>query len=250
VYTSNSKEDKVLLSRVDDVVTLCSVRNKPCFLGFLNEREAYIVKEYLSWNADNTYFYGGYDNAKRVFLCCSNSSVTEEEYPIKVVCFKFRAVDKLSHRDFLGALMSLGLERSCVGDIIVNDGYAVCYVKTEVYDFVTSQLFKIGRVGVKIIPQKDCKITFDEKTEEITVNISSMRLDVIVSAITGFSRSKTNEFILLGKVFVNYSETQNFSYKTEIGDILTLRGFGKYVIKELAGETKKGRLRIIIEHLR
>lgn len=250
MFISDSKDDKVLLSRVDDTVSLCSVRNKPCFLGFLNEREAYIIKDYLSWNSENIYFYGGHENAKRTILCCSNFDVSEEEYPIKAVYFKFRTVDKLSHRDFLGALMSLGIERDCVGDIMVGDGYAVCYVKSDIYDFVTSQLFKIGRVGVNIIPKEQCKIAFEEKTEVLTFTVSSLRLDVIVSAITGFSRNKTNTFILSGKVFVNYIENQNFSHKINSGDILTVRGFGKYIIKELVGETKKGRLRIIIEHLR
>lgn len=250
VYISNSKEDKALVSRADDIVTLCSVRNKPCFLGFLNERDAYILKEYLSWNSENIYFFGGYNNAKRTFLCCSNYGVDEDDYPIKAVYFKFRTVDKLSHRDFLGSLMALGIDRSCVGDILVGEGYAVCYVKSEIYDFVTSQIFKIGKVGINIIPKEKCNFTFEEKTEELFYTVSSLRLDVIVSAITGLSRNKTNDFIISGKVFVNYQANQNFSHKISQGDILTVRGFGKYIIKELAGETKKGRLRIIIEHFR
>lgn len=250
MFISNSKEDRALLSRADDVVTLSAVRGKPCFLGFLNEREAYILKDYLSWNSENTYFFGGYDNAKRTMLCCCDYDVSVEEYPIKAVYFKFRAVDKLSHRDFLGALMSLGVERSCVGDILVDEGYAVCFVKAEVYEFVTSQIFKIGKVGVSLTTKDKCKISFEEKTEDLSFIISSLRLDVITSSITNLSRSKTNSLILSGKVFVNYQENKNYSYKLTIGDIISIRGYGKYIIKELTGETKKGRLKIIIEHFR
>ena len=127
MYTSNSKEDNLFLSRADDVVALSSMRKKPCFFGFLNEMESYILQEYLSWNSENIYFYGGYESAKRVMLCCSENHITEDDFPVKAVYFKYRTADKLSHRDFLGALMSLGIERSCVGDILVGEGYAVCY---------------------------------------------------------------------------------------------------------------------------
>lgn len=250
MFTSNSKEDCVLFSRADDIIALSSVRGKPCFLGFLNEREAFLLKEYLSWNSDNIHFYGGYDNAKRTMLCCCDYAVDYDDFPVKAVYFKFRTVDKLSHRDFLGALMSLGIERNCIGDILVGEGYAACYVKSEIYDFITSQIFKIGNIGVNIISKEKCNISFEEKTELNTYIVSSMRLDVIVAAVTGLSRSKTNTVILSGKVFVNYCENQNFSALINENDILTIRGYGKFIIKDLAGETKKGRLKIIIEHFR
>lgn len=249
VYTSD-KEDKELLSRVDDAVFLSSLRHKPVFLGFLNEREQYIISEYLSYSPCEISSYGGYEGAQRKIISFSEYPLEKEDFPVKALYFKFRDKDKLSHRDFLGSLMSLGIERSFVGDIIVNDGAAVCFIKNDIAPYVESQISKIGRVGVRIVSESECDIDFVKDTEVLSVIASSMRLDVIVAALTGLSRDKTSKLIISGKVFVNYAETKNVSHFLKINDILTIRGSGKFVIKDQLGQTKKGRLKINIEHYR
>ena len=248
-FISNN-DDKSLISRVENIIELSLTRHKPCFLGFLNERESYIVQNYFSYCSEYIHFFGGYDNAQRTYLCYSENSVSQEEYPIKAIYYQFRKVDKLSHRDLLGALIGLGIERSCIGDIIVCDGYAVCYVKEEIYDFVLNQLDKVGRAGVKVVDEKSCKITYMDNKEELFVTLTSLRLDVIVAALTGLSREKTKDIIMSQKVFTNYVENQNVSYKLNVCDILSTRGKGKYIIKESMGVTKKGRLKILVEHFR
>lgn len=248
MFTSDNKEDKVLFSRADDIVELSSVRNKPCFLGFLNEREEYILRKYLDWNRDDIYFFGGYENSQRKMICCCNYPVENDEFPIKAIYFKYRKVDCLSHRDFLGALISLGIDRSCIGDILVGEGTAVCYVKEEVYDYIVSQISRIGRTGVTITDKITVK--HEKNNELVEYNVSSVRMDVVVSAITGLSRSRTNEEILSGKVFINYCENKNFSYNLVVGDVLTIRGKGKFIFKEIIGVTKKKRLKILIEQYR
>lgn len=248
-YTSD-KEDKELYSRADDALRLSSIRRKPCFLGFLNEREQYLLTDYIS-RFDCCYrFFGGYEGAVRNMLSVSGYDVSDDVFPIDAVYFKYRKSDKLSHRDFLGALMNLGIERSSVGDIIVSDGCAVCYVKQEISDYIRSQISKIGRVGVKLATESECKITFAYDIESLSFIVSSMRLDVIVAAITGLSREKTATLVLSGKVFVNYTENRNVSHILKEDDILTIRGNGKFIIKEQAGVTKKGRLKLNIEHYR
>lgn len=248
-YTSD-KEDKELYSRADDALRLSSLRRKPCFLGFLNEREQYLLKEYIS-RFDYFYcFFGGYEDSVRNLIAVCEYEVGNECFPIDAVYFKYRKSDKLTHRDFLGALMNLGIERSSVGDIIVNEGCAVCYVKQEIGDYVRSQISKIGRVGVKIASESECKITAAYDIESLSFIVSSMRLDVIVAAITGLSRDKTASLVLSGKVFVNYTENKNVSHILKENDILTIRGNGKFIIKEQAGVTKKGRLKLNIEHYR
>lgn len=250
VFTSDNKEYKTLISRADDVVNLSLLRHKPCFFGFLNEREEYILKNYLFHSPANITFYGGYDGAERKMLCSFEYNIKNSDFPISEVYFEFRKYDKLSHRDFLGSLMALGIERSCVGDIIVNDGCAVCYVKDEVFEYIKLQISKIGRVGVKISSKDKCNISFKKETEEKVFTVSSLRLDVVVAGITGLSREKTASLILSGKVFCNYEENHNVSHKLDFGDILTIRGNGKFIIKRFLGETKKGRLKLLIEHYR
>ncbi|MGN0487746.1 MAG: RNA-binding protein [Ruminococcus sp.] len=250
MFISDNKEDKILISKALDTVNLAQVRHKPCFLGFLNERETYIINEQLSVYNYDIHFYGGYEGASRTVMCASECDVDIDDFPIVPVYFTFRVSDLLSHRDFLGALMSIGIERDCIGDIIVNNGCAACFLKTEISQFVKSQISKIGRVGVKIsdkIPKNlDISNSFDEKT----LTVSSMRLDVIVAALTGLSREKTAELILSGKVCYNYMQTQNLSMKLSDDGILSVRGYGKFIIEKQIGFTKKGRIKLLIKYYR
>ncbi len=248
-FTSDS-DAKELLKRVEDLADLSFTRKKPVFLGFLNEREQYIISKAFPYYSSEISFFGGYEGAKRQFLCFSGSEVSKEDFPIGKIFFKYRKTDKLTHRDFLGALMNLGIERSCIGDIVVNEGLTLCFVKDDIKNYIESQISKIGRTGVKTVDDKDCRIDFSDDIESVSLIVSSMRLDVVIAAITKLSREKTADFILSGKAFINYEEVKNVSCILKPEDILTIRGFGKYVIKKQLGTTKKGRLKINIEHYR
>ncbi|MGN1130649.1 MAG: YlmH/Sll1252 family protein [Ruminococcus sp.] len=217
-------------------------------MGFLNEREAYIIKNHLNLSETNITFYGGYDNASRTVLCSSIDDIDNDDFPIKPVYFIFRSCDVLSHRDFLGALINLGIERSCIGDIIVNNGCAVVFVKSDVYNYVVSQVSKIGRIGVKIVNSKPNNLAIKQDFEDLQLLVSSMRLDVIVASLTNLSRQRTSEMILSGKVFCNYLQTQNVSHKVIDNDIVSIRGYGKYIVEGQIGLSKKGRIKLSIKH--
>jgi RNA-binding protein YlmH len=194
-------------------------------------------------------FYGGYDDALRTMMCAYEGDTSVISFPIEPVYFKFRESDQLSHRDFLGALMAIGIERSCVGDIVVNNGCAVCYLKSDIAEFVKSQIFKVGRIGVKITDKKPKNLVIANSFDEKVITVSSMRLDVLVASLTGLSREKTAELIMSGKAFYNYSQTQNVSLKISDG-ILSIRGYGKFIIENQIGFTKKGRIKLLIKHFR
>lgn len=247
-FTSD-KEDKELLSRIEDLADLSLTRNKPCFLGFLNEREQYIIQENFLFYSSYISFYGGYKNAKRKILCFSQNEEDYSLYPLRPIYFQFRKSDKLTHRDFLGAMMNLGVERDCIGDIVINEGKAVCFVKSEIKNYFRLHISKIGRVGVKIVDDEP-DIDYSDDIEKLSLIVSSMRLDVIVAAITKLSRDKTAALILSGKVFTNYSENKKVSCSIKEEDIISIRGYGKFVIKEQAGNTKKGRIKITVNKYR
>ena len=248
-FTSD-KEDKLLLSRAQDALNLSELRHQPTFLGFLNEREQYIIKQNFSYAESNIHFYGGFEGAKRSVMCACEYDVDTWEYPVTPVYFKFRKSDNLTHRDFLGSLMGLGIERDYVGDIIVCEDCAVCFLKSEIADYVKLQILKIGRAGVTIVTEKECSIDYSDNIETVNYTVSSMRLDVIIAAIKGLSREKTAAFILSGNVFVNYAEVKNVSLLLKENDILSVRGSGKYIIRQQSGTTKKGRIRLNIDHYR
>lgn len=146
--------------------------------------------------------------------------------------------------------MNLGIERNCVGDIVVNEGIAVCFVKEEIKSYIESQISKIGRVGVSISSRTDNDINYEDDIETLSLIISSMRLDAVVAAITKLSREKAAGLVLSGRVFTNYFENKNVSYILKSDDILSVRGYGKFIVKDILGFTKKNRIKINIEHYR
>ena len=248
VYTSD--KDKLFYSKLDDAVSLCLTRQRPYFFSFLSERRQVLAESYLkSVYFENYSFFGGYENSERKVLGLFFDE-PDNNFPISALEFIFRSCDKLTHRDFLGALMSLGIERETVGDILVEDGRCVVFVKSELKDYIVSQIFKIGNVGINIKDADICRLPKGRGFEEISYTVSSLRLDNITAALAGFSREKTKNLILAGNVSLNFLLCQNVSRLVRENDTLTIRGKGKYILKSVLGETKKGRIRISVIHYR
>ena len=126
-------EDKLVVSKAKDTVYLSEKRYSPAFYGFLNEHESSLIKNCV-FISEDCLFWGGYDNAKRVIF--GSGVCSTDEFPISALCFRYKSEYELSHRDFLGSLMALGIERSTIGDIIVNDGQAIVFVKDDIVSFI------------------------------------------------------------------------------------------------------------------
>ena len=248
MYTSD--KDELFYSKLDDAADLCYTRQKPYFFPFLSERRQALAEKYLrSICFENFSFFGGYDYSERKMLAMCYDD-TKPDFPVSALEFHYRSCDKLTHRDFLGVLMSLGIERETVGDILVEDGRTIAFVKSELQDYIVSQISKIGNVGVKICDADLSKLPKGRGTEELSLVVSSLRLDNIVAGVTGLSREKTKSLILTGNVSLNYIQIMNISQPTFVGDVLIIRGKGKYILNAVMGETKKGRIRISLIHFR
>ena len=139
-----SEQDSVFLSRVKEAADVCLTRSIPKYIGFIDERQAALASFQLDGMGFKNYcFRGGWDDAKRVFLCIlpDYMSVEEQdEYPVFCCYFRFRDCDKLSHRDFLGSIMALGVKRDAVGDILVKDGEAVVFTTETVSQLILSEI--------------------------------------------------------------------------------------------------------------
>ena len=138
-------DSTLLTARISDTADLAFKTDNYKFLGFLSLEEAVLAKKVLENRNVKFSLFGGYDLAERVMLCCLPSWGDTASFPITAVTFSYREVDKLTHRDFLGALMSLGLTRESIGDILVGEGRAVAFLSDDVAQYVFTQLEKIGR---------------------------------------------------------------------------------------------------------
>lgn len=244
-----SDDDKQLIAQLNDGIDLCLTRQKPYFMPFMSERkQALLLSELKKAYFDNYLFFGGYGDSERKMLGLFFDEPSESSFPISAVEFSFRKCDKLTHRDFLGSLMSLGIERETVGDILVEDGRAVVFVKTELSDYVKSQISKVGRIGVKVADADLSKLPQGRGFEEKTYIVSSLRLDNIVAAVCKLSREKTRTVIMSESACVNFEETKNVSLNLKENDVFTIRGKGKFVLKSILGTTGKGRIRISVIH--
>lgn len=244
-YTNNA-EDKLLLSKAYDAIALSERTGCPRFLGFLNEHELSYLRANISPKRDVSYF-GGYPDAVRVML---GAAADEYSFPIVALEFSYKPEFDLRHRDFLGSLMALGLRRETIGDILCEKGRAVAFVRDDIADFILSQVDKIGRVGVKIAYADLTDLPVPDDTEELSFTLSSLRLDAFVAAVTNLSREKAARLIKSELVMIDHVISTDVSKPLSVGATVTIRKYGKYVLSEDAGLTRKGRLRISVKHFR
>ncbi|MBQ8172142.1 MAG: RNA-binding protein [Oscillospiraceae bacterium] len=242
-----NEEERYLSAHIADLQRLSVKSGVPRFSAFLNEREAVVAKNAVK---GSPCFYGGYDGAARVVCGFTEQTYAEElspcdVFPIVALTFTFRARDVLSHRDFLGAILSLEIKRELVGDILISEGYAVVFVHETAAELVGA-LDKIGRVGVSCergvtrpVPQ--------QQTQRIDTTVSSLRLDCIVSAAVNTSRERSASLIKSGMVNADFSPCLNVSAEVRENTVISVRGSGRYRLSQIIGETRKGRIRIVIE---
>lgn len=240
------ESDKLNLARLLDAIKMTDIKNIPSFLGFLNEREFSVCKNYLDKQSIKYSFSGGYDNATRVYVVILPDWTESAEYPFTCLKFTFNKQFSLSHRDFLGTLMSLGIERDKIGDIIVSDGVSYVFVCNSILKFITENVTKVGGVGVDIT-KFDGEIEHENSFMYIQKTIASDRADCVVSALCNLSREKAKEFILNSNFIVNHIICDTATKRITENDVLSLRGKGKFVVESITDKTKKGRIKLQVK---
>lgn len=192
---------------------------------------------------------GGYLGAERVRACFA-----AEDY-LGSVDFNLRAIAvawdaryyRLSHRDVLGALMGLGIKREVIGDIIMVESGCQIVVDAAMLSFIMQNLVSVGQA-----PTTNSEIALtdiaprEEKRKEIKTTIASLRLDAVAAAGFGTSRTKMAADIATGKVKLNWQEAKSAAQNVKAGDIVSIRGRGRVEIAAINGQTKKGRLSIVL----
>ncbi len=237
-------EDKRLLARVEDALDISERRHTPHFIGFLDERQAALVGSYLS-NMRAVYrLYGGHEDAERVLLGVfpDGEEPASERFPLTAIAFRYGIRAELSHRDVLGSLLGLGIAREKVGDILCAEEYAVAFLHEDIASFAADSITGIGRVGVKTVFPYDGDLPMFHRFEPISGTIASARLDAVLKVLLGLSREKACERIREAAVQVNHKPALSASQPIRAGQILSVRGHGRFVIDDVSQTTKKGRL--------
>lgn len=239
-------EDRLVVNRTKELIYQFENKNNITFLGFLNEHERTVIVNYFS-NYYNLNFFGGYPDSERTMVSVENEY---KKFPISCIQFIYRDEDILSHRDFLGTILSLGLEREVVGDIIVSIGKTLVFVRSEIAEYIISQVDKVKNCGVnlELIECEDIKVK--QNYEISSYIVSSMRLDVIISSICKLSRDKASKLISSELVQLNHCVELSKSKILNNRDVVSVRKYGKFQVLEQQGFTKKGRIKLLIKYFK
>jgi RNA-binding protein YlmH len=192
---------------------------------------------------------GGYEASERKIAVFGNEELCGYAESPPIFCVTIAPVsqkfaDALSHRDFLGALMGLGIKRGMLGDIIIKENRGYLFSMEAIAAFITEQFTQVKRTTVKCaVTDLPNEISAPALTEGL-VNVASERLDAIVAAVFKLSRDDSQALFEQGKVYINSRQTENTSLQPDNGDIISARGYGRFIYDGIQRETRKGRLAV------
>lgn len=202
----------------------------------------------LSGEFDTDVFtYGVFEESERKIIIFS--SYEPENYPIKLIRVKNKSkFCTLEHRDYLGAVMSLGVIREKYGDLIIDGDYCYIAVLDEIVDFLLFNLKSVRNCPCEVeIVNQNSDLVPKVKYENMVIISTSLRMDCIVSALTGSSRSSAEGLIAKGKVLIDYIEIFQKDKVIKEDTVITIRGFGKYKIVNSVGFSSKGRIKLNVK---
>lgn len=254
-YAHNG-EERILLGRVLDKLEMAQQRGIPAHTPFLSPGEQASVADLLAaWGRPRHLFWGGYPDGERqicVFLPDwqePEDVFSDPEGPLSALEAKFPPNASLTHRDILGSLMGLGITREKLGDILFPaPGLCQVVALTEALPILLSQWESAGRWKVSLTPISLSQLSpKPAQIKTIRDTVATPRLDAVIAAGFSTSRSKAAALISAGKVALNHRECLKGDKLVEEGDVLTCRGLGKCVVREVPGQSRKGRTMLVLE---
>ncbi len=245
-------EDRVLVSRLLDKVEQCRYSSF-VYSDFLSPYEAAIAKRILDKIGDVFYtFTGGYEGAERVIAAISTDFIDQElvlsSSPLSFLRITPSIEKPLSHRDYLGSLLGLGIKREKIGDILVCQSHTDVFLIDKIAEYILYNMDKIGNVKVSSQLLSLFEYTAPQIKERlINTTVASLRADSIAASGFGLSRTKVLDYFKAQRVNVNWENVQNPSKHLSEGDTMSIRGKGRIVLEKVAGTTKKDRISIVIK---
>ena len=273
-YTVQDETIRLLLSRLDD---LCDrgARGEAAVSPYLTPREAKYARIHLSARMRNgtAVLWGGYPEAERVrvfilpdyteglvnpealaahpVVALSEAGLDDLADTLRdAVCpfsVKGSGFRDLTHRDYLGSVLGLGLERDAVGDILIPDAHnAILLTDTRVGDFLKVSLEKVATDTVKVssVPE-GTSLEGTRRLRPISDTVASRRLDCVVAALCNLSREKAQLAVKAGTVELDYEAVEDCSATVDAPAVISVRGYGKFAVHAFDGTTKKGRIRLV-----
>lgn len=253
-----NKDDKMLLAQILDKITLSENKNKIEYTYFLDLAQIELVQKFIKkLQITNYMLYGGFEDAERkicvIYPEKFNSQIVRKNLSQIIQIIRIDLPEdlygKYTHRDYLGAVIKLGIKREKVGDIIVDKTGADIIVDKDITKFLLDNLAGLTRFSKSNISIQNIESLrpVQIKKEEVELIVSSMRLDNVISELARCSRNKALDIINMERVFINFQNETKKTKQVKMGDMITIRGKGRFYIKEILGQTKSGRTILKVE---
>lgn len=244
-------EDRLLLAKLFDKIQNGIRRNIPVNTSFLSPRELELAR-YLFGDLEGLHTFGGWEGAERRMLCylpdyLEPTCLSEEDGPIVCLHGSFFEGDALSHRDILGALMGAGIDRDTVGDIFTGKGTCEILVSATIAPYLLEQFTGAGRtrIHLSLLPLSQLEPP-QPQIKEIRDTVASLRLDSLIGSGFRVSRTVAAQHIAAGRAAIDGLPCQKPDKPVEQGSKISVRGLGKILIYSVNGQTKKGRISVVI----
>ncbi len=241
--------DEVFEKRIKELKSRSENRGIFTYSDFLSPTKQEVVCRLFR---DSFELYGGADFCERKIVRFGNLNeiAYEEPFPIAVIEISLRGEKfsrELTHRDFLGAITSLGIERDKIGDIFSDGKKAYVCLSETLSEYVIQNLQSVGRVPVDVRFANCVPSGYMPKREEKIINVASVRLDAVIARVCCVSREKVQDFFKEGRVSVCGKAIEKSFYELKPGDVISVKGFGKFVLKKTEGVSSKGRQFVFVE---
>ena len=248
---AKTPEDRLLLAKVWDKINTGIRKCIPANSCFLSPRELEMTR-LLFGEPEGLYRFGGYSDSERQMLVylpeyLDEDSLSCEDSPVACLRAVYYESDTLTHRDFLGALMGAGVARETVGDICVGRGSCDFFVSREIAPWLLQNFDSAGRTKFRLaeIPLSEAAIP-EPEMKEIKDTLASCRLDAVISSGFRIGRSLASDYVNAGKAAINGLPCTKSDKTVAQGDKVSVRGLGKIKLAQVNGQTKKGRISVVI----
>ena len=248
-------EERLLLSRVLDKLELTRRRSIPAHTGFLSQAERGAAEGLIAACGHPEHlFFGGYEGAERTVCVFLPEWLSPEDWqagedcPVRALRCSFQAGAGLTHRDFLGAILGLGITREKLGDLLVGEASCDVLVLSELSDYLLQNLDSAGRTRLRVSPIPLDRLAVPEvRVKTIHDTVAALRLDAVTASAFSLSRGKAADAVSAGRVQLNHRDCLKPDRPVAQGDVIACRGLGKCVVREAGGLSKKGRVIITID---
>lgn len=239
-------EDKMIIKRFEELSRRSENRGIWVYSEFLSLAEQSVLENLCLFNSN---LDGGHELAERKLAVFGKLEELGYEATAPIVCLKIEAVqakfsDDLSHRDFLGAIMNLGIRRELIGDIVIHDKIGYVFCLESIAEYIISELDRVRHTTVKISYSEALPTDIEEKSEIVSATVASLRLDAMIAAPYKLSRTEAKAQIENGKVYINSKICENPATEIKENDLISVRGKGRFKLENIGDENKKGRLRV------